>query len=375
MVKSAAGMAAQSPPGGGAMPGDASQGVVPFQIGSNFYDEQFFTDTFTLGAQGQEFVHSVTPGGFLRGVRLQISSSGGVLGGGTLTPDAPWSIISSVSLENIDGSPILYPQSGYSYYLVQRFCRPWEGNPEDRDSFSNTINPGFELFIKPEIRDTAGCLANTDARAQYRIRYTLAPLSALVTGGAPTPPEVQVIGYMKSYAQTDTQDLHGNSVQPVPDGLSLAHITRHQILTLNGAASTNTLQSTNTGNELRASILVVRDSLGARQDYLTDPIRQRLDNRSLSVNSPREVFENMFDFYGTEILSNAFPRPTGVYVFPRFIRPGDLFGQYWMGTSNATYLIYESQTLSTATNVPGTVEIITDEVVPVAPVPPELEGI
>lgn len=75
--------------------------LVPFQVGSNTYNEKFFTQTVTTGASGQEFVFNVTPGGFLKGVLLQVRSTGGV--GGTATQDNPWNVIRSISLENIDG--------------------------------------------------------------------------------------------------------------------------------------------------------------------------------------------------------------------------------------------------------------------------------
>lgn len=263
--------------------------------------------------------------------------------------------------------------SGFSYYLITKYGRPWEGDPANDASFAAGSNPSFNLFFYPEIRDTAGTLANTDARAQYRIRLTIAPTTDILSGVVTTPPTVTVNGYMYSWAQTDTQDLHGNPIQPVPDGLSLARINRHQIVTLNGGGTTNTLQSTNTGNEIRATVLVTRDSTGARIDALTDPIRVRLDNRSLENPSPDAVFAGMKAMY-PDLITTAFPRETGVYIFPRFRRPGDLYNTYWMGTSNATYLIYESQ-VTTAVNMPGTAEILTDEVIPVAPVPPELEGI
>ena len=90
-------------------------GAVPFILGSFGYAEQIATDVLQLSANATEFVHNITPGGFLRGVDLMLSSTGGV--DGTLTADAPYSLISSMSIENIDGSPILYPMSGYTYAM------------------------------------------------------------------------------------------------------------------------------------------------------------------------------------------------------------------------------------------------------------------
>lgn len=354
--------ASQAPSGGAA---------VPFFYGSNFYVEKFFTDTFQLGAAQQEFVHNVTPGGFLRGVRIEVSSTGGI--GGTLTADAPWNVIASATLENIDGAPIMYPMGGYSYYTGQWAFRPWEGNPATRFDVAFSQNPAFSLFLQPEIRQTAGVLANTDARALYRIRYTLNVWAAVITAGS-TAPTMTVNGYVETWAQPDSADLHGNMIEPIPPGLNLSTLRRHQIFPLNGAGADNQFQMTNTGNELRGIVMVLRDSNNARQDYLSDPIRWRIDNRAMGTFSPREVFNQMSDFYAN--LSNGTSqRPTGVYIWPRFHQPGVMFGQCWLATTNATYVIFESTTSASAVNVPGTLEIITDEVVPVGALPMDLESI
>lgn len=362
--------------GGAGQATGAPTAQVPFMVGSNKYRELVFTDTFTLGANAVEFVHNITPGGFLRGVRLIVTSASGVIGTGVLAADGPFTLFSSISLENIDGSPIKYPMTGYSYFLENMYTMPWLGDPRLRNGeFSNTINPSFTLFIKPEIRWTAGVLANTDARAQYRIRYTANSLAGFLgTVGTATTPTVTVRGILESWAQTDQTDLHGNPIASLPDGLSLGRILRQDIKTLNGAGADNQLQFSNTGNEYRCIIVVVRDSLGARQDYLSDPIRFRVDDRSMWTMSPAELFASMNDVYTSSGIGTMV-RPTGVYVIPRFRNPGDLDGEFWMPTSNATYVVLQSATVTGGANLPGTVQIITDEVVPITQVPLELEGI
>lgn len=352
---------------------------VPFLAGSSLYREQFFQDVATLGANTQEFVHNITPGGFLRGVRLLVVASGGV-GATAAQPDNPWCVISNVTLENIDGSPITYPMNGFANYVVQKYGYPWNGDPASRvTNFGNSgyvkgINPVCELFVRAEIRDTAGALANTDARAQYRIRYTLNTAALVATGSYSTDPTVTVTGVAESWAQPDAQDLHGNPITQVPDGLSLATICRHQVIPLNNAGADNTIQLTNTGSEIRMIAMIVRDGNGARQDYLTTPIRVRLDNRSLEVDTVEALFQNMADFY--DFLQNGTAtRETGVYVWSRFRKPGDRVGQFWLPTSNATYLMFETATSSSGANLPGTVEVITHEVIPLGNIPGELEGI
>jgi len=354
-------------------PSDGSGGgaTVPFFYGSNLYVEKFATDTFQLTATGQEFTHNINPGGFLRGVRLQVRSTGGT--GGTASADQPWNVFNSITLENIDGAPIMYPMSGYAYYLGAFYTRPWDGDPANRSDTTVGVNPSFSIFVRPEIRHSAGVLANTDARALYRIRYTLNTATAVITAGT-TAPTVTVTNYLETWAQPDQADLHGNMIEALPPGLNLATLRRHQIFTLNGAGADNQFQLTNVGNELRAAILIVRDSAGARQDFFSDPIRWRLDNRSLGVFAPDEVFNQMNDFYDA-LGQGTSARHTGVYVWPRFYQPGHMKGQSWLGTTNATYLIWETATTASATNVPGTVEVVTDEVVPVGAVPMEMESI
>ncbi|MGI8309043.1 hypothetical protein [Saccharopolyspora hattusasensis] len=360
----------------GPAPGKGGGAVqVPFLVGSSHYAEKIFTDNYeTKPGQSQEFVHNITPGGFLRGVSLYVKATGGSLGQGTVSPDNPWSLITSISLENIDGSPIKYPMSGYAYYLENKYSKPWMGDPTKYSAYSRGINPSFVLRIFPEIRDTAGVLANTDARAQYRIRYTLAGGDNVATGNVGAWPNVTVTGFLETWAQTDAQDLHGNPIAPLPPGLSIGSLLRHDVKALNAAGADNLLQLSNTGNEYRTIILVVRDSKGERQDYLSDPIRFRLDDRSVFVRSPESLFSQMEWHYDSLGLGIA-ERETGVYVIPRFRQPGQLTGSYWLPTSNATYVMLETATAAGAKNLPGTVEIITDEVVPINAIPLELEGI
>lgn len=354
-------------PAGGPVAGN----VVPFFYGTNQYVEKFFSSTTTLGASQVEQVSNINPGGFLRGVRLEVRSTTGALGGGTLTGDTPWVALASATLENIDGSPIVYPMGGYAHMVGQWFSRPWHGDPSRRFDYSNTINPSFSLFLQPEVRQTAAVLANTDARAQYRIRYTLNTLTNYVTGGTPTAPAVTVTCYLESWAQPDATDLRNNPIQPLPPGLNLASLRRQQVINLSAAGADNTFQLSNMGNELRTIIAVTRNSSGVRTDLLSDPIRWRLDNRSMSVFSTAELFNKMSDFY--ESLQNGSTRPTGVYVWSRFYDPGRMVGEAWLPTTNATYLIYESATAAGGTS--GTAQFITDEIVPVGPVPAELESI
>lgn len=74
---------------------------------------------------------------------------------------------------------------------------------------------------------------------------------------------------------------------------------------------------------------------------------------------------------GTGLYAGAGAEDQGVYIFPRWIEPGELYGQGWLYTANSTKLQFESSTANSA----ATAELITDEVYPVGPVDPTLVDI
>lgn len=377
-------------PGGvSAPPAQAApqSGQIPFVAGSNLYREApFSTITQQLGASSQEIVNNVTPGGFLRGITMQVTSTSGVIGAGVLAADVPYSILQSCSLEDISGGPILYPMGGYQYSLCQKYLRPWDGDPSKRPGFSATVNPAFTLRFFAEVKDTLAVLANTDARAQYRFRYTLAAGNqagpfGLTTTAPTTQPTVTVKLYIEAWAQPDLQDLLGNEIQQIPDGIVCSRFLMHEQPVITGA--NNVIRETLTGNELRGLIFVVRngDANKSRVD-LTDanagPIDFRLDSRRLWKMTPSQLIEEMMAFYQALALG-TWTRETGVYVVPRYsgaASPGDNYagqGEYWLQTVEQTLLQLEFGGAD-ITTPPGTFEIIYDALAIAGELAPDLEG-
>jgi len=364
-----------------------SAGQIPFIVGSNLYREApFVTETMQLGASSQEFVNNVTPGGFLRGLTMQVTSTGGVLGSGTLAQDAPYSILQSCSLEDISGGPILYPMGGFQYAMMQKYLRPWDGDPSKRPGFSATINPAFTIRFFAEIKDTLAVLANTDARAQYRFRFTLAAANqpgpyGLSNVAVTTNPTVTVKLSIQSWAQPDLQDLLGNPVQQIPDGLVCSRFVMHEQPPITSA--NNVVRQTLTGNELRGLILIVRngDTNHTRID-LTDPnagpIDFRLDARRLWKMTPSQLIEEMDAFY-PPLGNGTWTREVGVFVIPRFSgapsagSDTDGQGEYWLQTVEQTLLQLEFGGADVTTS-PGTFEIIYDALAIAGTLSPDLEG-
>jgi hypothetical protein len=345
-------------------------------------------DTLTMGSS-TEFVHQITPGGFLRGVTFSLQSQSGVLGTtASLAAEVPWSVIQSMTLESIDGTPILYPMLGYSYYLVARFCRPWDGDPANDGTtnsyggvggYASSVNPFFRLRFFVEGRITIGVLPNTDARAQYRLRYTVAPLLqagtsayGLVTSTTGvTAPALAINLYLETYAQPPQVDYSGNPIIQIPDGLSVQRFVSHQAGDTTNTG-TFTIKENRVGNLIRTLLLVQRTSANVRTDLTTDPIRWRLDNTQL-LSEYRDRRDYEMDRFGSQQNSRLYNsnRPTGVYVWFRYHNPGSMDGNYWLPTTEASYLQFELNGGVSA----GTLESITEDLAPAGPVPAYLQGL
>lgn len=377
-------------PGGVSAPQQESGGgghAIPFIAGSNQYREApFSTVVQQLDANSHETVANITPGGFLRGVTMQVTSASGVIGAGVLAGDVPYSILSSCSLEDISGGPILYPMGGFAYAMAQKYLRPWDGDPSKRSDYSATINPAFTLRFFAEVKDTLGCLANTDARAQYRFRYTLSPGNSagpygLTTTAPTTQPTVTVKLFLEAWAQPDLEDLLGNPIQQIPDGLVCSRFLMHEQPNLTSA--NNVIRATLVGNELRALILIVRNGDANKSRVnLTDAnagaIDFRQDARRLWKMTPSQIAEEMSAFYPF-LGAGTWTRETGVYVIPRFAghpNAGDAGagqGEYWQQTVEQTLIQFELGGADITTS-PGSLEIVYDALAIAGDVPPELEG-
>jgi len=346
----------------------------PFWSASNWYFEpnsqEIANGSWQLTTSPKSFSVQLDTNGFLKDYRIVVRSSGAV--GGTVTPDGPYPLFQNTTFQTPNGSEFFQPHPGYYYLLYQAYGRPWEGDPTRWYDYAASINPSFTMKLSPELRYTAGALANMDSRRQYKVQGQIGAINSVISGNVTTAPTVSFQSGIDTWAQPDGQDLMERTNESVPPGVALQVYRRFANQVLNGGGASNTIDARSlTGNQQRLIMLVVRDSLNQRQDYLTDPITWTLDSRTMGNFSQADLFGQMNDFYGTGYM----PRPAGVYVFPRFFNPGSLVGQGWLETNGATKEQWQSSTLSTGTNLPGTVDILIEDVVPLRGLPYELTNI
>lgn len=358
----------------------AVAGALPFLYGTNPYTELVTlpnSGVYTLTGAQQDFTVNLNPSGFLRGVTIQVRSTGGVIGTGVLNGDGPFNLFANLQLDSIDGSNINFPMNGYNAFLSSKYFRPWEGDPRVYSVYSNTINPAFDLRFFNESHATLGVLPNTDARAQYKLRFSLPALSGfLATLGTATTPTVTITVALETYAQPPLQDLYGRSIAQIPDGMILQRfVSREQQTTQSGVS---TIRSNRVGNMIRNQLLIFRNSSGVRTDLTGDPIRIRTDATSFGTEQGIHNIYNQDRLLIGEFGQTATgARPTGVYSFPQWHNTATLQGTSWLDTSSATFLQYEVN--GAAAN--GTCEIITEDIALIqvdgvqTQIPSYLEGI
>jgi len=367
----------------------AAGSVVPFVRASYSYREKMRTDTVTLTAAAQTQVPiNIIPGGFLRGVWIEVSGTGGALGTAVLgsPTDFPYAMISNIQLEDVNGQTIVGPLSGHDLYLANKYGGYFpEGDPSSNPAFVGTYaSPYFVLWVPCEIRsDGLGSLANTDARAQYRLVYTidagLAGSPFLSTGTVTTGTTLTITTWVDYWAQVESKSMEGEPQEQTPPALGTTSFWYREFPTV--ATGAQTVKHNRVGNAIREIIYVLRNGVAAsgtqpanqRVNGYTDPIKLRLDNRYLFSESPnlrRAIMGRLFTLTGTDgdpaVIGTPVKgfRETGVLVYP-FNQgvdynpsPGDLAD--WLLTNEAQFLQLEV----TYTGTVATQEIITNDVAP-----------
>lgn len=347
----------------------------PFWAASNWYAEpnndEVLNGSYQLTTTAKPFSISLNSNGYTKDMRCSVRSTGAV--GGTPAPDSPENLFQNVTFKTPTGSEFYQTATGWDHNRVfNPFGRPWEGNPVYAWDYAQNINPSFTLKLPPELRHTAGALPNMDDRRLYKFDGYIAQNSTITNGTISTSPTVTFATTITTWAQPDDTNLLGQSNQTVPPGVALQTYRRKATVTLNGASSSNTIDARSlTGNIQRLVALVLRDSNGARQDYFSDPIVFKVDNRTEANYTFAELMNQYRDFYGDE----TGPRPQGTLLFPRFFQPGKMVGMGWLPTNGATKEIWNFSTSGTAVNVPGTVDILIEDCIPLQGLPSQLVNI
>ncbi len=362
---------------------------VPFVRASYQYREKMRADSVTLSTSQQTLTPvAITPGGFLRGVWIEIGppTTAGVLGTAVLgsPTDFPFALIATVVLEDVNGQSIVGPITGYELYMANKYGGYFpQDDPELNPGFTGTFaSPYFVIWVPVEVRsDGLGSLANTDARAQYRLIVTIDSQPNITsTGTITTQPVFPVTYWVDYWAQVEAHSMTGEPQEQVPPGLGTTQFWYHEVPVV--AAGAQTIKHNRVGNAIRVIVYILRNGAAAgaaqpanqRVSNFTDPIKLRMDNRYLFSESPnllrRGIMGRLYLLTGPDGDPAAIGTPvkgileTGTLVvsFNQDVAydpsPGDLGD--WLETNEAQFLQLETTLAATV----ATLTILTNDVAP-----------
>lgn len=230
-------------------------------------------------------VFDVPSYGFLRNIVIEVTATGGTGTGVTLTEDAPWNVLKSISLGEPNGSNIVALNNGYELYLVNKYGGYRWGDPKALPSYSASVgtsaNFSFKLRIPVEIllRDGLGSLPNQNSGATFKVRLSLGRIADVFGGTVSNAPNVRVKIYQEAWDQPAAGEA-GTLNATVPPAINSTQFwtsTQYQVSQGDFAA-----RLTRLGNYMRNMILILRRNSGTRlngEADFPDPLTLWLDTR------------------------------------------------------------------------------------------------
>jgi hypothetical protein len=214
--------------------------------------------------------------GFLSDLWIDVQNTGGGGAAGTLQTvfNGIFDVISSITLSDTGGQPILGPMNAWQFAMFVK----WGGftfsdDPRDSETFTEVSTAGngaFLLHIPVQFikAEPLGPLPNTNSNNAYALDITQAAASALFSVNPGTLPTVGVAVYQDSYRQSSGKDAQGNATVLTPPGLGAVLYARRTINTT--TAGQQDIQLSQQEGSYRALHFILTDSTGSRIQGDTD---------------------------------------------------------------------------------------------------------
>lgn len=344
--------------------------MVPFTAAAHEHTEIASDETVELTAAERALNPIDVPAyGYLRHILIEVTTvtEGEQEEGAATSEDFPWNIFSNISINDVNGAPIFGPLDGYAA-LWASITGGYAGRPDPRvmPFFSSEFKkPKFLLRIPVEIshNDGFGSLANQNAAASYRVQLNLNGTANLSTK-IKKAPKVRIRVWLEAWSLPNERDIAGRPQAEAPPMLDSAQYYSSFRKEVPEGAQTTLL--VRVGSLIRNLIIIARDEEGARKDgVLPDPCILEWDSRKI-----REDSQVMLQEFMAASIPELKTRDTGVfaYLLDRSLKNsvGDDTPTLWYPTVQSTRLEVKGNSEEA-----GTLQIITNDVAPVAVAPAE----
>lgn len=311
--------------------------------------------------------------GYLRGLWITVTASGGTGGSAVAAADAPWNVIQFLQLKDPWGTPII-TMTGWELANV---INPYSGQagllqaalPSALPSYSAPSANGnfqFKVYVPLEAVVGYGLMSIGNASVMPTLFVQYAPESTVFTTPPATLQPTLAITVDEDYLDVDPT----NPVEPPGNGTSLQWSIAQGDQSI-GSASSVRVKLPHTGGYLTTIGLITRDSTGARIDAWNTAGRIRLyiDGIPQFDETFTERVDTMFMQAG-----GAFSRPTGlvVYSFKESVSQLNLglldTLETALQTTPGSQIEVEMTPWGTVANAPAQLSVVYGQIVPAGPI-------
>lgn len=246
--------------------------------------------------------------------------------------DAPFNLISNITLTDATGQPIFQPVSGFNLYLINKYlssggvdtnmARPYANphiGPEFAFAASGTSGSAtfrLDLDLEQDYNTGYGCIPNLDANASLQLKIDVAAYSVAFSGGTPSAATVSVRTTQHYWAPVGNS-LGGVPVNASPIGMGDYLETRYETQTVSAAAE-NTIAITNRGGLIKGMIAVSRNAGTRTAITAASNVGLILDNNPIdegvTLEEHYDGIRRAYGYFGADLTTSYAPITAGVQV-------------------------------------------------------------
>lgn len=262
----------------GAASQPSSTTALPFVASARKHRESFpiVNNTFTMEAVSLQNL-AIPSYGFLRGILLRVTATGGAGTSVAGVADAPFNVLGPISITDPDSAPIYNAVGGYDAYLIQKYGGyKYQSDPKLDPFYSDVAsasgNFSFQLYIPLEIisRNGLGSLANTDSGKEYNLNLSFNPPSVVYSTLPTTTPTVTVSAWAICWTQPTPVNMLGQPQTQTPPLMGTTQYWSRQTIPVN-AGYVDGQRFGRVGNIIRGWIFTARTTAGLRSDTMFPP--------------------------------------------------------------------------------------------------------
>lgn len=243
-----------------------AQPTIPFIRGSGKGDYSIKKWTGqTLTSNTQLLENDVKAYGYMRSIRVDVTTTAAGGATGTAQPDAPFNLFADMKVSQPNQQPLYSVSSGYHAAMIQKYglLRTATDPRQDPNFAVNGSWATFSLRIPFEVdtRDGLGSLPNKNAAAPYQLSLTLNTLANVFGSGQGTSPTFTVEAFLEAYDQPP-QVLNGLPVATEPPNKNTLQRWSEQNITMSTGQFDARLRKL--GNYIRMLLPIMKNSSGVR---------------------------------------------------------------------------------------------------------------